>query len=730
MKKQILSLTLAGAMMLSVAAPALAAEGKGFADVAEDAWYAPAVAYAAEKGLMAGTGADKFSPDGTVTRGTVFQTLYNLAGKPEAGETSFVDVEGKWYAAAAAWAEAQGLAAVPADKTFAGDRAITRMEIAAILARYAETAHLPAGADHGKTESAPDYAAIPEWAMEGMEWCVNTGVLSGDSKGSLNPAGTARRAELAQMLKQFTGMEIVSMADYLKEHEDQFFLTGKTEYTIQGKIVSAETHIHNELEDVDYTVTDDGVSVILKGTVGEEWVTKLEKVLKTYTKADGSALTAEDFTDSKDTYIDLKTKANPDANFACYVPAGTAVQVDTAWGDVLYANRTGVPHGSGDYLVCNNKDGEPDFSDVWVVNGAVFDSTYDMSRAPRMGAVKEIEKYGHAVLDITIEDFEKAGFELGDTVNVTFDNGYELKGIPFFDGYYVAKGEPMLRAYPGHTNIAVCINYGKLNVVANVAPGSVAAVSMAVKGGEKAAQELNSLVYTDERGDYASDEIFANFRVVSVGDLGEGALVRSASPVSNEHGRAAYADALIEKAGVAAVLNLADTDEEIQGYIAGEGFASGYYKSLYEDGKVIALGMPVDYSSDSFGDTLAGGLARLSELKGPYLVHCTEGKDRAGFTSALLECLMGASLEEVVADYMVSYENYYGVTKAGDGEKYDLIVNNNIMGMLRAIAGVDKSADLGQVDLQKAAESYLTAHGMTAEQVTALKANLSAPAAE
>ena len=102
MKKQILSLTLAGAMMLSMAAPALAADGKGFADVAEDAWYAPAVAYAAEKGLMAGTGADKFSPDGTVTRGTVFQTLYNLAGKPEAGETSFVDVEGKWYAAAAA----------------------------------------------------------------------------------------------------------------------------------------------------------------------------------------------------------------------------------------------------------------------------------------------------------------------------------------------------------------------------------------------------------------------------------------------------------------------------------------------------------------------------------------------------------------------------------------------------------------------------------------------------
>ena len=49
--------------------------------------------------------------------------------------------------------------------------------------------------------------------------------------------------------------------------------------------------------------------------------------------------------------------------------------------------------------------------------------------------------------------------------------------------------------------------------------------------------------------------------------------------------------------------------------------------------------MPVDYTSDSFAETLAGGLARLSALEGPYLVHCTEGKDRAGFASALLECL-------------------------------------------------------------------------------------------
>ncbi|WP_195279361.1 tyrosine-protein phosphatase [Clostridium sp. J1101437_171009_A5] len=347
---------------------------------------------------------------------------------------------------------------------------------------------------------------------------------------------------------------------------------------------------------------------------------------------------------------------------------------------------------------------------------------------PMSGAVREIEKYGHAVLDISIADFEKAGFALGDTVDVVFDNGYTLSGIPYFNGYYVDKGEAMLRAYPGDTYLAVCINYGKLNETAGVQVGSTATISLAQKGAERDTQELNSLVYTDERSDYSSDAVFANFRAVTVGDIAEGALYRSASPVNNEHGRASYADALIQKAGVKTVLNLADHKEDIDGYLAAEDFASPYYKSLYEAGSVIPLGMPVDYSSESFGADLTAGLAKLSQQPGPYLVHCTEGKDRAGFTSALLECLMGASLDEVVADYMVSYENYYGVTQAGQPEKYQLIVKNNILDMLRTIAGVEKDADLSGVDLQAAAEDYLTGFGMTAEQLTALKTNLSTPA--
>ena len=55
----------------------------------------------------------------------------------------------------------------------------------------------------------------------------------------------------------------------------------------------------------------------------------------------------------------------------------------------------------------------------------------------------------------------------------------------------------------------------------------------------------------------------------------------------------------------------------------------------------------------------------------PYLVHCNEGKDRAGMTIALLEALSGATMDEIIADYMESYENYYGVEKGT--EQYALI---------------------------------------------------------
>lgn len=337
------------------------------------------------------------------------------------------------------------------------------------------------------------------------------------------------------------------------------------------------------------------------------------------------------------------------------------------------------------------------------------------------GKVIEIEKYGHAVLDVRIADFDAMGFALGDVVTVT--TGDYSADMPYLDGYYVDKGEAMLRAYPGKENIAVCINYGKFFQAANVDIGSEIAITLKEKGGAEVLQTTYSLKYTNERADYASDEVFANFRPVRLGSIAEGRLFRSASPINNKNKRASFADKLIERAGVRTVMNMSDTEKEIAKFLAVPDFSSPYYKSLLDAGQVIILGMPINFSSDEFAADVIKGLVFLARHEAPFLVHCTEGKDRAGFATALLGALMGAPLDDIVADYMQSYINYYDV-KTTDA-KYALIAEGNVKEMLRAIAGLPKGADLSKVDLAEAARAYVLAHGMEAADLAALEAKLS-----
>ena len=318
-------------------------------------------------------------------------------------------------------------------------------------------------------------------------------------------------------------------------------------------------------------------------------------------------------------------------------------------------------------------------------------------------------------MDITKEAFQSAGFDAGDIVTVTA-GGYS-GDMPVFTGYYVDRGDFMLRLSLNKTEIALCVNYGSFAETTGVGEGDAVSIAMKEKGGALQIEEINNLVYSNDRADFASDTVFANFRPVV-----EGKLYRSASPVDNIINRAHYADALIREAGVQTVMNLANTDEEIAALLAAEDFDSPYYRELYEAGKVIALGLTIDFTSDAFAEGIVKGLSFLAEGETPYLVHCNEGKDRAGFASMTLEALMGWSEAQIVADYMQSYFNYYGVEPGT--EKYDLIVEKNIEEMLCYIAGVEKGASLAETDLKAAMEAFLLDHGMAEETLELLEAKL------
>lgn len=190
-------------------------------------------------------------------------------------------------------------------------------------------------------------------------------------------AVTALSCAESPKIEYAPGQIVLMLDEYLAQDREAWFLTGKKEYAVKARMVSEETTFHNELEVADYTVTDDGITVILKGKFGEMWTSKLPKVISTYTKPDGSGILEDDFAD-RDVWIDLITRAEPETYYAMHVPLDVSVTVKTAWGDELHTNLPNAPHGNGDYLVCRtNEKGEPDLSDVWVLNGFIFPEYYD-----------------------------------------------------------------------------------------------------------------------------------------------------------------------------------------------------------------------------------------------------------------------------------------------------------------------------------------------------------------
>ena len=335
--------------------------------------------------------------------------------------------------------------------------------------------------------------------------------------------------------------------------------------------------------------------------------------------------------------------------------------------------------------------------------------------------VIKIEKYGHAVLDITTADFIAAGYDLGDVVSISFGT-YEYT-MPFYDGYYSNPKNLMLRGSTLEDYIAVCINYGDFSSEKNINIGDTARITMSEKAGMRDIQELYSLQYSNDLNDYPNTATFTNFRAVTVGRIKEGKLYRTASPINNENGRANFASNFIESVGVATVLNLSDSYQDVEKYLANTDGYLEYYRNLYANGKVIAVDLTGNFYSDEFAHSIAEGLTFLVKNEPPYCIHCTEGKDRTGFTAMILEMLTGATLNEIIEDYMLSFYNYYGINKDKEPKRYQAVLNVNLMEMLSHVTGesVDK---LRQIDLEVAATSYLIAAGMTQENILILKEKL------
>ena len=171
-----------------------------FSDIAPDAWYKDAVQYAYDNGLMTGVSATEFAPEATTTRAMIVSILARLEGVTTAEAAGFADVTDEWYATAVNWAANVGVVNGYEDNTFRPNTAITREQLAAILMNYAAYK----GEDVSNRADLATYTDQPStWAAEAISWSVAEGLLTGVTADTLQPQGAATRAQVAAILQRF-----------------------------------------------------------------------------------------------------------------------------------------------------------------------------------------------------------------------------------------------------------------------------------------------------------------------------------------------------------------------------------------------------------------------------------------------------------------------------------------------------------------------------------------------
>ena len=179
-----------------------------FTDVTKN-WAYPGIQYCVTHGIMGGMGDGTFAPTGTTTRAQIVQILYNLEGTPAvSGTTPFTDLTANWYKPAILWAYQNNVVAGTSPTTFDPERPVTREQIAVILTQYMfHVLKMNRTWTPADLSTFPDGAQVSGWAKEAMQDAVALGLINGtkasDGLVYLDPQGSAARQQVATILMNF-----------------------------------------------------------------------------------------------------------------------------------------------------------------------------------------------------------------------------------------------------------------------------------------------------------------------------------------------------------------------------------------------------------------------------------------------------------------------------------------------------------------------------------------------
>ncbi len=180
-----------------------------FTDVKSSHWYYDSVRITNENGIFNGTTADKFTPNGKMTRAMLVQALASADGFNKDDykyNDQFTDVKSNhWFAPAVQWAYQNNITSGKTADSFAPNDNITREQLAAMLHRYAAYKGME---DKNSADIAtfPDASKVSSYAVKDFEWAYGNGIINGsvkDGKTYLNPRNPATRAECATMFSKY-----------------------------------------------------------------------------------------------------------------------------------------------------------------------------------------------------------------------------------------------------------------------------------------------------------------------------------------------------------------------------------------------------------------------------------------------------------------------------------------------------------------------------------------------
>ena len=186
----------------------IADNAKTFSDVLTSHWFYNEVSYAASHELFLGVSETEFAPNMPMTRAMLVTVLWRLESNPASAAAAFRDVaDGQWYTEAIAWANANGIVNGIGDNEFGPNGDVTREQLATMLYRYAKYLGMDTSAT-GDLSIFTDGGKTSDWAADAMKWAVGSGIIAGTSSTTIDPQGTATRAQVATMLTRMIAIMV------------------------------------------------------------------------------------------------------------------------------------------------------------------------------------------------------------------------------------------------------------------------------------------------------------------------------------------------------------------------------------------------------------------------------------------------------------------------------------------------------------------------------------------